>query len=174
MIQKILVFALTLAAISFNASADQHFVGARQFADTVEKYQAACAQGCQKPFREAMLYTNGKITSAFLENGKLQTLQKIATKQAYIWADTILEGDYHADGETVLEEVTGIFRRSSLVGYKITYSERAWDTSSCDFDGEDLSTLAKCTEGTIRETSFVSPDFKTFIRNHDEIADFFN
>ncbi|WP_374077039.1 hypothetical protein [Bdellovibrio bacteriovorus] len=174
MIQKILAFALTLAAFSFNANADQHFVGARQFADMIEKYQEVCAQGCKRPFREAVLYTNGKVTSAFLENGELQALQKIATKQAYIWADTILEGDYHADGETVLEEVIGIFRGSSLVGYKITYAERAWDTSSCDFDAEDLSTLANCTEGTIRETSFVSTDFKTFIRNHDEIADFFN
>ncbi|WP_413943822.1 hypothetical protein [Bdellovibrio sp. HCB-162] len=174
MFKKILIFALAVTALSLNAQADQHFVGARQFADMIEKYKEACAQTCQKPFREAVLYKNGKNYSAFLSNGEMIALQKIAFRQSYIWADTILEGDFYADGNTVLTEVIGIFRGSNLVGYKIAYAERAWETSACDFDGEDMSTLDSCTEGVIRETSYVSKDLKTFIRNHDDIAEFYN
>ncbi len=170
---RAILFSL-IAFVALQARADQYFVGSRQFAEEIQKYQEACEQGCQKPYREALFYTNGKITSAFLSNGELKALQKIAVEQAGIWADTILEGDYYAEGNTELEEVTGIFYKSRLVAYKIQYAERAWETSSCDFDGEDVTALEGCPEGIIRETSFVSPDLKTFIRNHDDLANFYN
>lgn len=171
-------FALSLLVamnmISYTAVADEQFVGANKFYDLIQVYKAACKDSeCVKPYREMPIYANG-VRSAFLSKQQFKKLEKIAIKQAYIWADTVLEGDFHADGETVLESVTAIFQATKLIAYKIDYSEHAWYVGECDWDGSDNETLADCPEGKIHESSYVAPDFKTFIRNDDDIADFYN
>lgn len=175
MLKKFFALSLLFTFVSLSAHADHRFVGSRKFAALIEKYQAACTTSpCQKPFREALLYKDGTDVASMLSASELATLKKVAFEQAQIWADTILEGDYVADGETRLMEVIGIFRSNELVAYKIRYAERAWDISTCDYDYENPETLQQCTEGFIRETSFVSPDFKNYVRNHDDIANFYN
>ncbi|WII72097.1 hypothetical protein QJS83_16670 [Bdellovibrio sp. 22V] len=161
-------------AISLQAQADEYFVGARKFMEMMDNYKANCADECSKPFREAVLFTDGKKQHLLLSQRDLKILQKIAVEQASIWVDTILEGDYISDGNTELTEVIGIFYSNDLIGYKIHYTEKAWYIGECDFDGESDASLSGCAEGVIQETSFVSADFKTYIRNDDEIADFYN
>lgn len=97
-----------------------------------------------------------------IDQDTLRSLQKIAFEQAQIWGDTILEGDYYADGQTVLEEVYGVFKNNQIIGYKISYSEKAWYTGECRFDGQNESLLNECQNGKIVEASIVSSDLQSF------------
>lgn len=60
-----------------------------------------------------------------LPNPVLRTLGTAAKDQAQIWADTILEGDYEAAGDTRLDLVQAIRRGDRLIAYRIQYSETA-------------------------------------------------
>lgn len=168
-----LYIALIAVFMSFQAQADKHYVGAERFETEVLDYLYACDEACKKDYREELFYFDGRKVSAFLQNGVFKKLNKIAQKQAYIWMDTVLARDYHTSGVTKLEQVHGLFYRTRLVGYKITYSEEAWDISACRYDEDDaLSSLEECAPGVIRESSFVAPDLKTYFRNYNEMADF--
>lgn len=108
-----------------------------------------------------------------LTNGQLEKFQHVATEQAQIWGDTILEGDYQADGRTELDRVEELKIEGELVAYKITYSERSWDTSICTYPGNrDGSALDQCQEGRIVESSFVSPDLSSWTRDPENFAVF--
>lgn len=98
-------------------------------------------------------------------------LAQIATAQAQIWGDTILEGDYHADGHTRLDSVIAYYKKGQLVGYKIEYSEKAWYTGDCEFDGTAES-LGACQPGRIVEGSYVSADLQTFFSDEERYAEF--
>lgn len=86
-------------------------------------------------------------------------LSQVAYDQAQIWADTILEGDYVAEGPTQLGQVYQYTLNGQVVAYHITYSEKAWDVSECAYDGLRSSSLTDCRAGRIVESSYVSADF---------------
>jgi hypothetical protein len=103
----------------------------------------------------------------------LEKFQSIASEQTQIWSDTILEGDYQADDQTVLDQVEELKSNGELVAYHVTYSQRGWDTSLCTYPGNlDLSALAQCQEGRIVESSFVSRDLKSWSRDPARFASF--
>ena len=101
-----------------------------------------------------------------------KALTRIAKSQAQVWADTILEGDYVAEGYTRLDRIEEIYKHNILIGYLIKYSEKAWDTSDCSYDGIRDSTLAECTPGRIVESSFVSADLKDYFYDEKTGAKF--
>ena len=108
-----------------------------------------------------------------LRNEQVAKLQHVANEQAQIWGDTILEGDYQADGQTLLDHVEELKIDGDLVAFKITYSERSWDTSICTYPGNrDGSALDQCQEGRIVESSFISPDLSNWTRDPKSFASF--
>ena len=100
----------------------------------------------------------------------------MAFEQAQVWADTILEGDYRAAGGTRLDQVDALQRNGMVVGYRIIYSEQAWELGTCGYYRSDEAhkpeALKACPEGRIYEASFVSPAFTTFIRDQGRYAQF--
>lgn len=141
------------------------------FAGELAKFSMICSQDtCDKPYSKTVSYH-------YLEPKKIDQnlkviLERIAGKQAQIWGDTILEGDYAADGNTRLDQVVNLYKSYELIGYLITYSERAWDTSVCQYDGIHDSTLLGCAPGRIVESSYVSLDFKDFFYDEKTAAVF--
>ncbi len=101
----------------------------------------------------------------------LAKFDRIAREQAVIWADTILEGDYQTDEKTQLDRVEALFNDGKFIGYRIEYSERAWDTSECE-EQNDRYVLSTCVEGRIREASFVSPSLTSWTRDDFAYASF--
>lgn len=95
-----------------------------------------------------------------------------AFDQAQIWGDTILEGDYAADGKVKLDSIMVIKRGAKVLGYAITYSERAWYVGECTYVRNNPSSLSSCEEGRIQETSFVSDDLKQVEVDQNQFADF--
>lgn len=162
-----LLSILTLG-LSTVARADAMGSGSEVFQDQMSVYQASCKKECRYPF------TTKVVQSSSLDPAALRSLKDIAIDQAQIWADTILEGDYHSDGDTRLDLILAIYENGSFLGYKITYSEKAWYVGDCSFSYSNLSTLARCEEGRIHESSFVSPDFNSYFRDETDFANFDN
>lgn len=174
MVQKIFALTFLLVGLALNAQADQRAPGSREFTKLIEEYKIACILSpCQEPFNTRSLYREGSKYPSILTRSQLRALQRVANEQSKVWADTILERDYTADGNTVVEKVIGIFKRNKLIAYKISYAEAGWDISDCNYDFKNPASLSECPEGMIRETSFVSLDFGNVVRNHDDIADFY-
>jgi hypothetical protein len=115
-----------------------------------------------------------KTSSQYLPMQLLQILDWIAREQAGIWGDTILEGDYIANGATRLESVQGLYQGQQLLGYRIIYSERAWYVGECNFDSRVPNKLEGCQAGTILEASFVTKDMSSWMRDETMFAHFIN
>lgn len=133
--------------------------------------------GCEKVDRgscqsglSVQTYTKNQIYA--LPNGILSALTRFAVNKAQIWGDTILEGDYAADGKTQLDAVTVIRSHQQIIGYAFTYSERAWFTGNCYYDSRSPMTLRSCEEGRIRETAFTATDLSHAEVDQNQFADF--
>ncbi len=115
-----------------------------------------------------------KIPLKFSEIPKALMDQLIdsAKYSVMIWSDTILEGDYHAKDEARLDKVEEVRnQKGQLLGYRLTYSAEAWETSDCKYDSQHDSTLAGCKKGRIVEIGFVSTDMKQSAQ--EKAAEFF-
>lgn len=94
------------------------------------------------------------------------TLASIADDQAQVWADTILESDFTAEEGVVVETVETIQSRSAFLGYRVTYSSKAVDTSTCD----PRLDISLCDTGRIVESSFVAPKLDAWVRDDSRFA----
>ena len=146
----------------------------KNFVSEVNLLNQNCQRfNCKNPYTIVELYRRS-VQADFdgLDMKSKHDLMRVAYEQAQIWADTILEGDFVADGKTRLDEVQALYKNKTLIGYKITYSERAWDTAYCSYDGIHNETLRGCTEGRIVEASYVTPDYAYAVYTMDSAARF--
>lgn len=168
---KIMMAAVLGLFVSSAALADQMGPNGDKFYEAAAHFANACAEEpCKTPYTNATVY-NQKSRLNKLTADQTATLKKVAWEQAQIWGDTILEGDVTAAGRTRLDMVVAYYKDNTLAGYKIQYSEKAWDTSTCNYDGTQKS-LKDCKEGRIQEMSYVSPDMQTYFSDEDKHADF--
>lgn len=99
----------------------------------------------------------------------------IAEDQAGGWADTILEGDFVAQGDVAVEKIEAVRKddqtvtaTGEFVGYRVTYSARAYDVSECNAS----KNLSQCRAGRIVESSFIDPALASWVRDHKAYAEF--
>ncbi len=193
-------FSLSLVPVSFNveiddakmigfesllkitqASADSFESPDETFQLLIDKANAKCrrSQKCPKnPLRYSSVYryvASGKMLKPVAALAVLKRLQLIALEQANIWSDTILEGEFEADHRTRLDGVETVLFKDRSVGYRISYSEKAWYLAACSADlnpGLPVRSYEGCQEGRIHERTFVSKDLKTWFRDENHLADF--
>lgn len=163
--------------LSQSANAKTIFSNDQQFYNFIQKFKTVCdpdnisnEQACKNGFSTKILFDLSTGISK-LETANKNQLSKIATSEASKWADTILEGDFMAFGDTQLSNVIGIYKNNQLIAYRITYQEDAIRTDECENEKESLTT---CTQGIIAESGFVSADFTQNNRDDDNIAEFYN
>lgn len=141
------------------------------FQSEISKFSATCGpDSCEKPYSKVVVYHFGE--SQKIDPSLKLVFEKISFNQAQIWGDTILEGDYAAEGKTRLDSVVRLYRQDEHIGYLITYSEKAWETGNCHYDGINDSTLLGCTEGRIYESSYVSLNFRDYFYDSKTMAQF--
>lgn len=165
----ILLVAITLP---FTAHADEYGPDAVQFQKQINEAAQVCSYGECEPgvFISQEIYSDGQKTT--LKPTEIGAFKRIANKQAYVWMDTVLEGPYISDGKTVLHSVVALFKNRHLIGYRISYSQNAWNIETCEYDSENEDSLKDCDQGSISESSWVSPALTTYFRDEDAIADF--
>lgn len=141
------------------------------FEDSLALAAASCEeQKCKAPYQKEILYQDLPVIGHDFK--RKEVFEQLAFDQAQIWADTILEGDYEADGNTVLNRVVAVYEKQKLLAYYITYSEKAWDISQCRYDGSDAAALELCTQGRIIESVYLSSDFKDYFFIEKDYAQF--
>ncbi|UOF00701.1 hypothetical protein [Bdellovibrio reynosensis] len=169
-VKTALVALLGIFVTSFSF-ADQMGPNGDKFYEEAAHFENACnADSCKAPYSKQVVY-NQKAKLSKLSEPVKGVLRGIAAEQAQIWGDTILEGDYYSTGRTRLDGVVAYFKNDVLVGYKIQYSEKAWYTGDCGFDGS-RETLKNCKEGRIVEGSYVSSDTQTYFSDEERYAEF--
>ncbi|WP_374075942.1 hypothetical protein [Bdellovibrio bacteriovorus] len=168
---KTAVLALFGMFAASTSLADQMGPNGDKFYEEAAHYEHACKEEpCKAPYSEQIVYNQkNKLNKLSVETKEV--LKKIAVEQAQIWGDTILEGDYHSAGRTRLDSVLAFYKDNQLVGYKIQYSEKAWYTGECEFNGKRES-LKDCQEGRIVEGSYVSSDAQTYFSDEERYAEF--
>lgn len=130
---------------------------------------------------QSHLYGEREVKLEKFSPAQQAQLLKLATAEADIWVDTILEGDYALTNDPLtIDMVTALYQGQKLVAYQIVYSQRAFDTSNCEYDFEALDdkssnvdeVFAQCTQGRIYGTSFVSPNLQVVERDINNIEYF--
>ncbi len=161
-----IILALTLGLPGVSMAAD--------FTDQIQNFMKACpgVEDCPQPYHiETLLNEEPDFKNNASDPELVSKLVEVAHDQAQIWGDTILEGDFVAEGQVRLDSVLAVYREGQLMGYHITYSEVAWDTSTCTYDGQKQS-LKDCKAGRISEGSFISPDFVDAMTDRNKFAEF--
>lgn len=85
------------------------------------------------------------------------------------WADGILEGNFSLDEYVNLDHVEKVIYAGEIIGFRITYSSRAWDMDQCHNPSRSKDPIKRnCLEGRIIESGFVTLNLRyTF---HDEMS----
>lgn len=168
---KKLVLLMVLGGILPLAQAAGGGTGSIEFQADAQKISELCSERqCPEPYFKETVFRHRGMDELSPEIKVI--LKRIAHAQAQIWGDTILEGDYAADGKTRLDRVQELFKSGKRIGYLITYSEKAWDTSECTYDGIHDDTLKDCKPGRIVESSFVSADYRDYFYDERTAAVF--
>jgi hypothetical protein len=89
-----------------------------------------------------------------------------------LWGDTILEGPFEHAGRYRLDQVQKLMLHDALIGYRITYSDKAWDLDTCSYDPSDRRSLDNCETGRITESAFVDQDAVKVYRDYEAMAEF--
>jgi hypothetical protein len=160
--------------IAIIAYADPGKDSMKTFQKRIASFQKSCDSRCHLPFSERRTFDLSDSESSKIDKVTRSGLAQIAYRLAQVWGDTILEGDYYADGTTQLDQVFALYENEILLGYRITYSEHAWYVGDCEFSYDNLESLANCTEGRIRESGFVSPSFEEYFQDENNFAEFVN
>lgn len=134
--------------------------------------ETAVIQDCRDEISTEMVFNIDQSVAIKLDDPTLTALKQIAEEQAQVWADTILEGDYAANGNTELGMVHAIYQQGELRAYHIFFFEKAWFTGDCNYDGENPNSLQSCQRGTINEAAFVDANLKAVLPDEDHYAEF--
>lgn len=171
--QKTLIFSILFCAIALSPKLAMATPALERFEKDAFEYIDACEQSCPVGTSEESIFENGRVLNKAATPRVVEKLKAVAIEQAYIWGDTILGGDFHADGETKLQKIALITKDGKPFAYRIWYFENAWDTSECEFDGINDNSLATCTPGIILESSIVALNLKYAITDYNNAANFF-
>lgn len=168
---KSTVVAIFSVFVVSTSLADQMGPNGDLFYEEAAHFENACkTTPCKAPYSKQLLYNQNTNLNKLSPEVK-DVLKKVANDQAQIWGDTILEGDYYSAGRTRLDSVMAFYNGNSLIGFKIIYSEKAWYTGDCNFDGSRAS-LKGCKAGRISEGSYVSSDAQTYFSDEERYAHF--
>lgn len=171
MLQTITLAGLILSLLSSPRTIWAAETPTQKFYKEMQAFSSACnLQNCENPYSTKTLY---RLSEGQKIDSDLQKIFiKIADTQAQIWGDTILEGDYVAEGKTRVDRIEMLYKNQELIGYLLTYSEKAWNTSDCLYDGLRASTLVGCVAGRIVESSYVSLNFRDYFYDEKTAASF--
>ncbi len=93
-----------------------------------------------------------------------------------LWPDTILEGPYRVKFNIRLEreDIQLLFVDGQKVGFRIGYSDKAWDMDHCSpmTSAESKQDLNECDSGRIFDHGFVTTDLTVAFRDESSFSHF--
>jgi hypothetical protein len=144
------------------------------FRRQIDAAQKECADlHCAKSPILAQVLSKGEIN--LMQKPSEAKLTQLCERMAEAeWPDTILEGPYVANFNVKISQIEALFTASTgvLLGYKITYEDKAWYTDSCDYNPKHPETLKSCEMGVLTESLFVSVETEEAFHNPYESVEF--
>jgi hypothetical protein len=139
---------------SFDLSASSH----SSFRKLIDAGQKTCVDlHCANAAVTAQAMTKSEMSA--LDKETLQKLNTLCERMAEaVWPDTILEGPYVASFQVKITHIEALIQTSTkkMLGYRLTYTDQAWDTDHCDYDPTKPNSLRSCEPGFLVESLFVS------------------
>lgn len=89
-----------------------------------------------------------------------------------LWPDTILEGPYEHANIFRTDSIQKLLIHDRLAGYRVAYSDKAWDLDTCDYLPETPETLRSCDTGRIYEAAFLDKELREVFRDEEALAEF--
>lgn len=165
-------FAFLVLSLVFLTGAKAFSMPADQFEDAIIEAQKKCPHlNCHESRVIAVEVSESEYRK--IEKDDRLKIKNLVIRQAEdLWGDTILEGPYENLGRYRIDSVQKILIDGALSGYRVTYSDRAWDTDTCNYDPTDKKTLKNCTSGRIVESAFVDVGLTKVYRDLEAMAQF--
>ena len=165
---KTLISLLILAA----SLSTQMAMAAQDFQKQVLEAQRSCPRlNCPTTSVQVIPYTSSELR--MIPRELRSQLKNLAINFANeIWPDTILEGSYQSADHYRIDGLEKVLIKGEQVGYRITYSDKAWNTDTCNYDPLIPGSLADCQTGRITESAFISLDLQTTLRDEAAWATF--
>jgi len=88
------------------------------------------------------------------------------------WTDTIQQGDLKIFDRLRMDQYEKLMVDQKHVGYRVTFSEKAWDLTTCSYQAQNLDSLSTCATGRIQQSVFISLDGRTLFSDESDWARF--
>ena len=161
---------LLLSLIVFISLPSWSFEGATPFQTKILNAQALCPHldcpGLSVNVVELTISERQQVKDLFHEGLKSLVVGLVED----LWPDTILEGPYEIAHQVRIDHIQKVLVDQKMAGFRMTYSDKAWNLNNCQYDPKVPSTLSTCQEGRIVEAAFVSADLKEIFRDDQSFA----
>ncbi|MFN7728130.1 MAG: hypothetical protein ACK5P7_03125 [Bdellovibrio sp.] len=172
----LLISILSLSGLTAGAASGLTAGAATTKDFTLEKLILEAQKTCPKlncPERALRVVQMSTAEHRALGTVKRAQLKELGVRLAEdLWGDTILEGPFEHAGRYRLDQVQKLMLHDVLVGYRITYSDKAWDLDTCSYDPSNRRSLETCETGRITESAFVDQDALNIYRDYEAMAEF--
>lgn len=132
----------------------------------LRKAQKSCPKlDCPTQNLQVDTLTSAQVRELGVE--KRARLRQVAKAMALeLWPDTVLEGPYHVQFRMRLDHIEFLLRGGERVGYRLTFSDKSWNTDDCrPKASRSENQLQSCETGRIHDAGFVLNDLKTTTRD---------
>lgn len=96
-----------------------------------------------------------KLTKADKAELKGRVLELIAEA----WPEAILQDELLNSNRIRIDKIEKLVIEGQHSGYRVSYSDKAWELNTCDYQPGDSSSLKDCKTGRIFESAFMALDF---------------
>lgn len=167
---------LTLFAVGAESASTPAGIDARVLIDVVTSEVRKCpALNCPGSRVQLMAMTAADF-AALPKDSRYSIREKMLELARDLWPDTILEGPYHVKFNVRLEreDMHLLIVDGQFVGYRIGYSDKAWDMDHCNpmTSPESKQDLNHCVSGRIFDRGFITSDFSVSFRDEGSMSHF--
>ena len=164
---------LTIATLTLLMTillASRSVLAASKFEMQVRSAQKSCPTlACSKSTLQLRKLTGDELRR--LSPATLKSLKEVGNYVSRtLWPDTILEGPFYVQFQIRVEKVERVIEKGSAIGWRVTYSDQAWNIDTCNFDERNMKTLEKCEAGRIFESAFADNNFSSVFRDDNAYA----
>ncbi|MBX3017319.1 MAG: hypothetical protein KF767_05475 [Bdellovibrionaceae bacterium] len=165
-----LIFALilgtsaTLPAYAETTAADD--VVLKTLKRELRKAQKSCPKlDCPSQSLQVVPLTSAQVRELGTE--RRARLRQVTKAMALdLWPDTVLEGPYQVQFRMRLDHIEFLTRNGEQIGYRLSFSDKAWNTDDCrPKTSNTQNQLKDCETGRVHDAGFVLNDLKTTTRD---------
>lgn len=118
------------------------------------------------------------VTFPASEQKKLTKDEKTTMKNEILqlvgdmWPSSILQSTLKNSNRLRIDKIEKLVVEGKHAGYRVSYSDKAWELNTCQYDANNPDSLKDCKTGRIFESAFMSLDFAETFPDAQALATF--